>query len=311
MLRLKYVVGSVVPLVLWVGLAALPASAAPNGKIAFEQDTEDMPVYPRVMTVDPFGTPPVAATLVLDSYWAPPAPSWSPDGRRIVFANGAFGEDSGLPSDLWTVDGDLSQPQQLTHTPDVAETEPAWAPDGRRIAYVADGKIWVLHLRSGRSVQISPDGVTDDEPTWSPNARKLAFERDTGGATGWEIYKVRATPGATARRVTVLSGDDLAPSWSPDGRRIAWERRPLGHTTARAKIWVMRRDGLAKRPLTPGLHPSWSPNGRLIAFTRYTCPGNFCPVALSSVWTRNLSDGHERLITRGLNPDWGRRPTVR
>jgi TolB protein len=57
-------------------------------------------------------------------------PAWSPDGQRLVFASERAGS-----SDLWIVDADGSNLEQLTRDPDRDERQPWWSPDGTRIAY--------------------------------------------------------------------------------------------------------------------------------------------------------------------------------
>src|SRR6266850_1266835 len=59
-------------------------------------------------------------------------PSWSPDGRQLVFT----GFDGGL-SDLFIVNRDGTGLRRLT-TDKYADLHPAWAPDGKTIAFVTD-----------------------------------------------------------------------------------------------------------------------------------------------------------------------------
>ena len=69
--------------------------------------------------------------------------------------------------------------------------------------------------------------------------------------------------GTGLRRLTHDRKCYAEPSWAPDGKRIAfasWGRDQL------PTIWVMRRDGTARRKLTsPGTGgtdmPAWSPMG--------------------------------------------------
>lgn len=74
------------------------------------------------------------------------APSWSADGRRLVFERT---EDDGhqiVASDLWLYEIGRGL-DRLTFTEDVLERRPAIAPDGARIAYDDDaGTIWVAPL---------------------------------------------------------------------------------------------------------------------------------------------------------------------
>ena len=66
-------------------------------------------------------------------------PVWSPDRTKIAFvlSQGVNGhsELGGVPSDIWVMNADGSNPKPVTQTPDLCEREPEWSPDGTRIAY--------------------------------------------------------------------------------------------------------------------------------------------------------------------------------
>ena len=59
-------------------------------------------------------------------------PSWSPDGRRLVFT----GLESGV-SDLYVINRDGSGLERLT-SDRYAQRDPVWSPDGSRIAFTTD-----------------------------------------------------------------------------------------------------------------------------------------------------------------------------
>ncbi|WP_420456903.1 hypothetical protein [Rubrivirga sp.] len=71
-------------------------------------------------------------------------PSWSPDGRWVVFQTT---EDDGhqfTASDLVAARADGSARVALTQTADRFEMNPSWSPDGRAIAFDADGALFLL-----------------------------------------------------------------------------------------------------------------------------------------------------------------------
>lgn len=71
-------------------------------------------------------------------------PSWSPDGRYLIFE---VTEDDGhviTGSDLYVAATDGAGRWQLTDTPERFERWPSWSPDGSRVVYSAGGAIFIL-----------------------------------------------------------------------------------------------------------------------------------------------------------------------
>ena len=60
--------------------------------------------------------------------------AWSPDGDRVAYAAGATANG---PADLFVLDLDGGEPQQVTSTPDRCETAPTWTPDGEELVYAS------------------------------------------------------------------------------------------------------------------------------------------------------------------------------
>jgi len=162
-------------------------------------------------------------------------PSWSPDGKRLVFT----GYDGGL-SDLFIVNADGSDLHRLTNDK-YADLEPSWSPDGKTIAFVTDrspatefealkfGKlrIAVLHLDNG-SIDIlrNMDQGKNINPAWAPDGRSLAFVSDRNGISNIFLYEL--SDGKIYQLTDVFTGVSgitaLSPclSWAHEADRLAF-----------------------------------------------------------------------------------------
>ena len=91
-------------------------------------------------------------------------PSWSPDGRRLVFT----GLEGGV-SDLYVIDRDGRNLERLTDDR-FAQRDPVWSPDGSRIAFTTDfGADTDFDLLSYDDYQIGIYEVATGEITYLPD----------------------------------------------------------------------------------------------------------------------------------------------
>jgi formylglycine-generating enzyme required for sulfatase activity len=181
-------------------------------------------------------------------------PSWSPDGQKIAFVS-----DRDSVFDIYVMNADGSQQTRLTNGQGVFGV-PAWSPDGQKIAYCSmrDGKyaIYVINADGSHETPHTNYDAVDIYPNWSPDGQKIAFTSNRDGNA--DIYVMNAD-GSNQTRLTNNQAWDNGPTWSADGQMIVFTSNRDGNM----EIYVMNADGSAQTRLTNNqeddLAPAWSP----------------------------------------------------
>jgi DNA-binding winged helix-turn-helix (wHTH) protein/WD40 repeat protein len=149
------------------------------------------------------------------------SPTWTPDGKRILF--GAFGRGR-----LWNV---YSIPATETREPVRVLPQSAvyrWpctiSPDGRWLIYAAEGTervtdLWIAPLTNpGTAQPLLKTPFRDAYARFSPDGRMIVYVSDESGSD--EVY-VRAFP-INPERLQVSTTGGSMPVWAPDGRAICY-----------------------------------------------------------------------------------------
>ena len=198
-------------------------------------------------------------------------PSWSPDGKRIVFVSDRDGfknDDRVITYEIYVMDADGSNPQNLTNDLN-DDRNPSWSPDGKRIAFASrreghfkgafgiTDEIYVMDADGGNQRRLTENRQNDWHPSWSSDGKRIAFASDRkGDLVNFEIYVMDAD-GGNQRRLTENRVYDWTPSWSPDGERIAFVSKRDGNS----EIYVMGANGGNQQNLTNNpdsdVNPVW------------------------------------------------------
>ena len=196
------------------------------------------------------------------------APSWSPDGKRIVFTRVRLDLDkwTGFPSELWMVDRDGTPAKRIGYG-----ALPSWSPDGRKILYT-----W----RSGRGKNAGvglfvtdPEGrnprvlsLKGEEGVWSPDGKRIAYLTTLGKSrTGGFFVRgigVMEADGSKARIVAKAEGWTGGIRWTPDGRHLFFtlvKSLPLA-VPQYPRIYAVNLQGKGKRAVTG--EKDWCMTGR-------------------------------------------------
>lgn len=249
-----------------------------NGLIAYSLRSDSTGGDSEIFTVLPDGSGVQRLTSNTVSDFEP---SWSADGRRLVYRSGIPPIDPDF--ELFTKNATAGNRTRVTHD-NGNDSSPGFSPNGRRIVYAKDGQAVTEDGRPRRVsiFKIRTDGtdrrrlVTGvvQEPTYSPNGNRIVFHGIPKGRSHGGIWTVRRD-GSHLRRLTNPDGPyiyDLALDWSPDGHHILFLR--CDAFRAACDHWLMRPNGSNKHPIPgTGEQPiqeasgtGYSPSGNRLAF---------------------------------------------
>ncbi len=204
------------------------------------------------------------------------SPSWSPNGRRLVFNFSPDRlDDPDFETRLWTIRANGTHARRLPMNDRGFDVEPKFSPNGRWIAFdrlrFPDGGFtqatFIVSTKGKHRVhRLTPWHLDAEHPTWSPDSKWILFNTSPNG--GIQAIRPNGEDRNTIRPATAGFGGHK-PWFSPEGDGIVFMCENQGTLPEPPEdynqdICVMDADGDDVENLTEteGVYenyPAWGP----------------------------------------------------
>lgn len=201
-------------------------------------------------------------------------PRFSPDGNKVLYVSDYDGHEN-----LWTIDIETKETEQITKDKGKQFVSPAWTPDGKYVL-ASKGetrlgiiKLWMGHVDggSGKSLTPKPDNLKTVGAAVSPDGRHIWYARRfrswdyNASLPQYQLAVYDRENGETYTRSSRY-GSAFRPTLSPDGKWLVFGSRQEDETGLRIRdlqtgderwlAYPVQRDeqeSIADRDVLPGM----------------------------------------------------------
>ena len=250
-----------------------PSITSDGQVLSYGIDEQNVDIYAMSMdlqTASISGTPiEIATDRQLDRY-----PSWSPDGKKVVFSSRRDGQP-----DLYLFNLETNETRRLTLTEE-NERYPQFSPDGENIAYCSNGIIWGIPTAGERTaLKLSSDSIkVFDRFIWTNDGS--GFIVNLQDEFYYKIIKIglgSADKEELIDKIIIYSDFAL----SPDGNQLVIDGiSVLSDTVNNDEIVILDMKNKREKSFYKyfGLMPrgrlSWTFDANFILHDRYSAKGN-------------------------------------
>lgn len=170
-------------------------------------------------------------------------------------------------TEIFAVDPDTGNAQNLSHSPHSDERYPCWSPDGKRVAFTSnrDGpyNLYAMDADGENVKRLVDSPAVCYMPSWqrTPDGEQIVF-----GMHGDNAEMASIKPDGSDLK---MLGHGHDPTISPDGQSICF----TGHAQGGVSVFVMNLDGSHKTQIVNEVSrvgatfPNWSPDAKRIVYS--------------------------------------------
>jgi Tol biopolymer transport system component len=242
--------------------AADPAWSPDGTKIAFDSDVSGQV---RLWVMGASGSHPHQLTGDLPGY-NDFVPSYTPDGRSVVFARCRPDPPGGCA--IYSVRTDGTHQRAITpFRADVADFRSDVSPDGTRIAFDRFGangitaQVYVMQADGSGAHALTPPALEGFSPGWSPDGRRITFS-DACCKLNSNVYAMHSD-GTGIHRLTdtPFPNNNVPGAYSPQGDRIVFASDRRYNDLCCTDLFMMRSSGAGETLIPTGhlgaIDPVW------------------------------------------------------